>query len=243
MAKSENTDAEPAASSPDSLGWLVGRGEGGGSSGAVAGGYFAESRGLALSFVLVTPVLLLYEIALVLCRPARPMGTRRWIGGFLSVLFDTRGVILLNGAILLFFLLAVVVLLQRRRLRVGLMLPVIFESAVWAFLLVAVAVAIHSGLRSVPLDLAASDYVTQLGLKVIGSVGAGLYEELLFRLVLTSVVYLAVYDLFGPGVVDRRNAFFFLVSGIWFGALYVYRGFGVAVYTHVIYDVFIYLSR
>lgn len=103
-----------------------------------------------------------------------------------------------------------------------------------------------------------------LGGKLAISVGAGLYEEMVFRLGLMSlltwalasvlgwregpalavaiVVSATLFALYHPlrdatGTVDRRRLAFFLVAGAWFATLYALRGFGIAVGTHAGYDV------
>ncbi len=96
------------------------------------------------------------------------------------------------------------------------------------------------------------------------SLGAGLYEELIFRLALVSLLHAAFHDLVGvrdgwatwlavviaavafmlyhpirdaDGTVHVREAVFLLLAGLWFGALFVTRGFGIAVGSHAAYDV------
>jgi membrane protease YdiL (CAAX protease family) len=91
--------------------------------------------------------------------------------------------------------------------------------------------------------------------------GAGVYEELVFRLILMSALSLLVKDLFGVGhkrscllIVlaagilfsayhylgqERFNLHTFLfrtVAGVYFGALFVFRGFGVTAGCHTAYD-------
>ena len=102
------------------------------------------------------------------------------------------------------------------------------------------------------------------------SVGAGLYEELVFRLFLLSLLYfllalaLAFHDvprLFaGGGAVVLSGVLFALahhlgaggdplsarvlvfrsIMGVLLGLLFVFRGFGVVVYTHAWYDILFY---
>jgi len=99
------------------------------------------------------------------------------------------------------------------------------------------------------------------------SVGAGLYEELFFRLFLLSLLYLLFSRAFafhglprafalgaavvlsgflfalahhlGPGgdPLSGRLLLFRTVMGVLLGLLFVFRGFGVAVYTHAWYDI------
>lgn len=95
------------------------------------------------------------------------------------------------------------------------------------------------------------------------SVGAGLYEELLFRLVLIAVVHAIAADVMGlrdtpskviavavsalafafyhdvwneQGQLDAARLAIFLVAGGYFGAVYVLRGFGIVVAVHALYD-------
>ena len=101
------------------------------------------------------------------------------------------------------------------------------------------------------------------------SIGAGVYEELVFRMLLIAVLHtlfvdvlkatpwigavIAVavsaaaftwyHDLEGAnGHVSARKVAFFAAAGVYFGVLYVTRGFGVAVGVHAAYDVVTVLS-
>lgn len=96
------------------------------------------------------------------------------------------------------------------------------------------------------------------------SIGAGLYEELLFRMILLAVIHTLLVDVgkasHGLGatiaVIVSAAAFtwyhpledasgepawtrmmFYFVAGLYFGAVYVTRGFGIVVAVHVLYDV------
>ena len=99
--------------------------------------------------------------------------------------------------------------------------------------------------------------------KIAVSFGAGLYEELLFRMLLIAGIHSVVCNVFkqsnvmglGIGVFasallfalyhDLPNAgtlspivlFFFFGAGVYLGLLYVIRGFGIAAATHAGYDV------
>lgn len=96
------------------------------------------------------------------------------------------------------------------------------------------------------------------------SIGAGLYEELLFRMVLIAVLHTLLVDLgklsYGMGasiaVVVSAAAFtwyhplydasgefspskllFYFLAGLYFGGLFVFRGFGIVVGVHALYDI------
>ena len=96
------------------------------------------------------------------------------------------------------------------------------------------------------------------------SIGAGLYEELMFRMLLIAVIHTLLVDvgkassrvgavvavvvaavaftayhpLSGPtGGISAQKAVFFFLAGLYFGAVYVARGFGIVVAVHAIYDI------
>jgi membrane protease YdiL (CAAX protease family) len=100
------------------------------------------------------------------------------------------------------------------------------------------------------------------------SLGAGLYEELLFRVILVSaldrvgrlllgwspwaagagatLLGAAIFSAFhyvGPyGDAFQLQSFVFrMIGGVFFSGLYLLRGFGVDAWTHALYDVFILL--
>jgi hypothetical protein len=102
-----------------------------------------------------------------------------------------------------------------------------------------------------------------LGTRLMLSIGAGLYEELLFRVVLVTglawlghtilgwraVVAGAWATILGAAIFsavhyigpygDRLTAYSFvfrMVAGLFFSALYLIRGFGITAWTHALYD-------
>ena len=98
------------------------------------------------------------------------------------------------------------------------------------------------------------------------SLGAGLYEELLFRVILVSGLLLLARRVlkWGPKLANtfavaagalifsafhyvgaygdplRLDSFVFrTIAGVAFSALYVFRGFGITAWTHALYDVLV----
>jgi len=97
--------------------------------------------------------------------------------------------------------------------------------------------------------------------------GAGLYEEMLFRLVLITVLHFFVTDVLGfkhkTGLivavalssiafavhhdsvmiqgqgVQWQRAIFYTLAGVYFGVLFLARGFGIAVGAHLMYDLLV----
>lgn len=105
-----------------------------------------------------------------------------------------------------------------------------------------------------------------VGTRLMLSLGAGLYEELLFRVLLVSGLLLlarrvfrwrpAVANTFAVGLGAlifsafhyigpfgdplRLDSFVFrTIAGVAFSALYVFRGFGITAWTHALYDVLV----
>jgi len=100
--------------------------------------------------------------------------------------------------------------------------------------------------------------------RLMVSIGAGLYEELLFRVILVSgIVFLAervlgwrprvaavcavvvsalifsAFHYIGPygDPLQLRSFVFRTIAGLAFSALYVLRGFGITAWTHALYDI------
>ncbi len=104
--------------------------------------------------------------------------------------------------------------------------------------------------------------------RLVFSVGAGLYEELVFRLlgltllhmllvdfldindqwgtliavIVTSLAF-AFYHFLGGRQMTFGGVAFFALCGLYLGGLFVYRGFGIAVATHAIYDIMVTLHN
>lgn len=99
--------------------------------------------------------------------------------------------------------------------------------------------------------------------KLTLSAGAGVYEELVFRFLLITTVHFIVVDLLGGskgvaltigaavsaiafalyhnishpgGGIDLRLLIYFSVAGLYFAALFIMRGLGIAVAAHFLYD-------
>jgi membrane protease YdiL (CAAX protease family) len=102
------------------------------------------------------------------------------------------------------------------------------------------------------------------------SIGAGLYEELMFRMLLIGALHTLLVDVAGArarlgaaiaiiisaaafawyhpledpaapaGLSWPRLAFYFL-AGVYFGTLFIMRGFGIVVGVHALYDIMIVL--
>ena len=124
------------------------------------------------------------------------------------------------------------------------------------------AAAMAGGVRPPPPDLASMNIWARLTV----SIGAGLYEELLFRMMLIAVLHTLLVDVgklpslvgagiaivvsaaaftwYHPlrdeaGVLLWRRVGFYSLAGLYFGVVYVARGFGIVVATHAFYDILV----
>lgn len=226
--------------------------------------------------VFLLPLLAAYEIGSVLYLSDMKSGVMQSVRAY-RLFDDFFQVFGLAGAALpgiaLVTVLVVWHVLARDRWRIdGETLAGMFiESFAWTLpLLVLAATVAHAG-ASTKLGFAAGDAgrqsvsIAQLQLmaRATISVGAGLYEEMLFRLVALAVLHFVLVDIIGLthrwgyaiGILISALGFAFyhtptlpaewayfvftLIAGVYFGTVYVMRGFGVVVMTHAIYDVLV----
>lgn len=149
----------------------------------------------------------------------------------------------------------------------GLMLA---ESVLWALLLGGVVAWLTGLLLSPPLAQATAADPVPLSLpaQLVVSLGAGLYEELLFRVLLVSglvaggvalgwkrpvavgvalaasALIFSAFHYVGPlGDAWSLESFTFrAVAGLVLSGIYVARGFGIVAWSHALYDVFLSLA-
>lgn len=235
--------------------------------------YFTESRAPRYSLLFALPLLLAYEgLAWFLTDPAEG-GLRNGADVIIKSLFlalgGQRG--LLAFEVLIAGLGIWLVMRDWHRNR-GPLRPAVFggmllESAVLAVLVgMVVGRATNSLLQMLAVGQAAAlDLPNQLMI----SLGAGIYEELLFRVVLVGALAVAGTRLMGwsprtAGVVaaltgalifsafhyigaygdplELPSFLFRFLAGLVFSGIYLLRGFGIAAWSHALYDVFIALG-
>jgi hypothetical protein len=182
-------------------------------------------------------------------------------------LFGVAGLILPGVALLTVLLVWHVLLGDRWRIELPVVGGMAVESAGWTLPLLVLA-AVHSRAATAHLaqpgagvgeSLLAMPWQARLTV----SIGAGLYEEMLFRLLLIAFLHLIFADLalmrkglasalciagsalafalyhdvsLAGGGTDWTKFLFYLASGVYLGTVYVLRGFGIVVGAHAIYD-------
>jgi hypothetical protein len=255
-----------------------------------AASYWALSRAPRYSLLFALPLLVLYETLAALLGDLAGLRVRNgadvWLKTPFVALFGPRGpvvfgALLVGGAALL-------VWRDVRRARDGVrgsvLARMLAESAVLAVVcglavglvtaellralpqVAALAPALPRALHGLAATAGPDAPLARLGApaQLMLSLGAGLYEELLFRVVLVGALGVLARRVLGLGAVVSgvvavgvgalafslahhvgaygdpftAQAFTFrLVAGLFFSALFVLRGFGIAAWTHALYDV------
>lgn len=232
-------------------------------------GYWSATRAPRYSLTFVLPLLLAYEVlARVLSGES---GVRNGADVLLKSLFlllGGRHGLTIFAAVLLGTGLFLIVRDWRRSgpPQAAFFLGMTLESVVYAFLFGGVTSLLTTLLLRGPglLMLVQGTHALSFPTQLMVSLGAGIYEELLFRVILVSalakvatagfgwkplgagvfatVLGAAIFSAFhyvGPlGDVLTLSSFTFrMVAGLLLSGLFLLRGFGIAAWTHALYDV------
>jgi len=233
--------------------------------------YLRRSRSPRYSILFALPLLVLYEGLAALLTHSAVAGVRNGADVLLKSLFVALGG---RDGLVVFGLLLVgggAVLVWRdlrksgERLSARVFGVMLLESGLYAALFGFVVGWLTTLLLEGPRRLATMAGVGALDLhtQLVVSLGAGIYEELLFRVVLVGALMWGTRRLLGAGtglaatvsVVLSALIFsgfhyigslgdtftvasftFRAIAGVLFSALYVTRGFGVTAWTHALYD-------
>ena len=191
-----------------------------------------------------------------------------WLG------FD--GFLLVQAGLLLLLLWALVVLRRRQRFSLVSLIPTILESTLYALtmgslisLVMVDLLEIDPRLSLDAVNVAASQLETvNVFTQIVLAVGAGVYEEVVFRLlllggmmfllmrallmrrwsawviatVISSLLFALAHHVGPFGEPLRWGAFVYRsLAGLTFGLIYTLRGLAVTVYTHTFYDLYVLL--
>lgn len=236
--------------------------------------YLKLTRTHSYSLLFALPLLVLYEMGAVYIARVEGSGFRNGADVLLRTLFMIGGVetsLAVAGALI--GVGTVLVVLERRRrsvpLRISPFMGMIAESAVYAGLLgLVVGTATEWMLRGFPLAVGTDITTMSLTEGLVLSLGAGLYEEIVFRVVLVGGLFaifrasgvvalragifavllasliFSYFHYIGPyGDTLAVSSFLFrFLAGLIFSALFLVRGFGITAWTHALYDVFLVLA-
>lgn len=221
------------------------------------------------SLVFVVPLLLIYHVGAALLEKlyaVRPsLLVPRYMEWFLINFGGPRQVLLplLIVSVLLF---QHVIRKDPWKIHGWVLAGTVVESV--ALTLPLVIVASVTGLVSVMFAQVSQPASPQTGVLLITSVGAGLYEEFVFRLVFIALFLLVVVDVAGMrrglsdvlavissavlfalchftwaqigggAAFDWARFLFLLLAGVIWGTMFLYHGFAVAVGSHIVWDIY-----
>lgn len=240
--------------------------------------YWQASRAPRYSLLFALPLLVIYQIlTLVVATGPGGVDVRNGADVLLQSVF-----VWLAGAwgprIFIFCLIGVGAWLIAKDIRAhpgklspavlgGMFVEAVLLSVVFGIVVSGLTVALL-GAPPPPMALGLAQVRLGRGTMLMLSIGAGLYEELLFRVVLVGLFAWAGRRLLGwrplfAGIAatvlgalifsafhyigpfgDRWDVFSFVfrtIAGLFFSALYLTRGFGITAWTHALYDVLLLL--
>ncbi len=229
--------------------------------------YLDDTHNLLYSFLVSIPLFLLYEFLIVVSQPSGDAIVRISVDVWIKSLFTYLGLNAMSFSLLLLLIIGSVILFrERERLKTVRFsyFPVLLLEATFYAIIVAI---ISQSLVSLLLNMAASDPINSLSMmeKLALSLGAGLYEELFFRVilvtaliwvftkmmgkkwagvtaavVLSALLFSAVHYIGTMGDAFSLGSFLYrFLFGLILNGIYVWRGFGVAAWTHAIYDIMV----
>ncbi|NQV73439.1 CPBP family intramembrane metalloprotease [bacterium] len=242
--------------------------------------YFTVTKSATYGFLAALPLFVIYELLILLVNGDRMgevrVGADVWIKQLLALvgangMWALAVVVLVSG---------IVVFVKERKnrppIKPAFLAWMIGESAIYA-VFVAFLVSFSVGmLFSMTLSTSLSNYVPALiqsaspnapgtMTMLVLSIGAGLYEELIFRVVLVGGLFLILNNFLGKrnlayviaavigafifssvhyigalGDVFTLSSFTFrFLFGLVLNVIFLLRGFGVAAWTHAIYDILV----
>jgi hypothetical protein len=236
--------------------------------------YWQDSRKPRYSLLLALPLFIIYQVLEALEPTTRGGGLRNGADVILESLFyrvaGPRGPLLFTVCLVAVGLWLVIRDYHKsgRELRFPMLLVMLAEATVLALSIGIIVSAITSQLVRPTAMLQQSVEQMPTATKLMLSLGAGLYEELLFRVLLVGslawagkrvlglrplmagiwaaligALIFSAFHYVGP-YADRLTAYSFVfrtIAGLAFSALFLLRGFGITAWTHALYDAFLLL--
>ncbi|MFH0900396.1 MAG: CPBP family intramembrane glutamic endopeptidase [Pseudomonadota bacterium] len=226
---------------------------------------------LATSLLLIFPLFLAYEVG-VMFAPAQN-GVDFVTRNLFALLGGSRSRYLLAHAIMaVVFVLLLAWLKRKNKIESGRFIPVLLESTLWALTLGSLIIFVMRRVLGIEPSLAmppAGSTVERIANGIVLSLGAGVHEELVFRLgfcaggaalmralgashaiavvtafLVSSLAFSAAHHIghFGDPWVLSVFVYRFL-AGLVFAALYYFRSLAHATYTHALYDLYVLVLR
>lgn len=228
--------------------------------------YLDQTGGILYSYLISVPLLILYELLIWVSQPP-DQAVRISVDILFKTFFQFLGVNAISATLIVAALIGAIVLYRKRselpHLRSTYFISMILESAVYAVLITVVIVGLLESLLAMNMS-EGIEALSKIQLFAL-SLGAGLYEELFFRVILVGGLSLFFMNFFsskatayaisalvaalifsGVHYIGQYGDFFTLGSflfrflfGLALNLIYVTRGFGIAAWTHALYDIFV----
>lgn len=223
--------------------------------------YYHRSKNIANSFLFILPLLVLYEVGIALQESSIRNASDVFIEKIFN-LFGKNGSLIFNLLVIAFLLISIVYVEKKYRLDFLTFVFMFGESMVYAlFMGNVLGYIVYEILFPYAL---AMPFSLNMWLGIILSVGAGVYEEIVFRLLLITSLYFIFTTLLKISkplsatisimtgtllfaamhyvgtlgdTFTYSNFTFRILAGIVLSTIFMFRGLGVAVYTHALYDV------
>lgn len=227
--------------------------------------YFKQSRSPFYSFVFILPLFIIYEIGIFLISSQDLPIIRNGADVLLRKLLETIGLSGVYGMGLLLFIGIVIAYLinkskfKKLSINNNYFLIMIFESLFWSVILF---IILSQG--QLLLGKGTAKLLMQ---QIVLSIGSGIFEEFVFRVISVSglaiivglffknqyflkisisiiiaAVIFSVFHFIGEYADTPKISLFLLrfVAGIVLGYIYILRGFGIAAYSHSFYNLIVF---
>lgn len=240
--------------------------------------YVSRTRALPINLLFLMPWLLIYQLSLFFTRSPVDNAAAAWCRAVLSTL-GRQGLLVVTLLVALGLCIVVLIRVREAAEDRGVFGGMLLEGLLYGALLGTAANLLASSLPMerlvAPTGPAAPAGEAldgmRLGLQDLGlAVGAGIFEELLFRGLLVGGLYMLLHTAIGTdrisaGVIsvlvaaylfsdyhhwgvtgepyDARVFAFRFHAGVLLGAVFLFRGLGIAAFAHGFYDVMVLLAR
>lgn len=229
--------------------------------------YFSDTKRVLYSYLACLPLLLLYELLIWISSPDPTRTVRISVDVWFRQILQLTGLhstsLILGISAVLGGILLYVKRGELKRIRMGYFGIMLAEAVLYSIL---ITIIIHTFLEAILMAFNPSEIESLNLLQLYAlSLGAGLYEELFFRIILVSLliilfkfftksqpaatvlsiivaalIFSAVHYIGFYGDVFTMQSFLFrFLFGLALNLIYVKRGFGIAAWTHAIYDLIV----
>ncbi|MEZ7892408.1 MAG: CPBP family intramembrane metalloprotease [Candidatus Wallbacteria bacterium] len=231
-------------------------------------GYFPSVRKPVYNFLFILPLLVLYEFLII----ATGTPIRNGADVIVKLFFNAIGIKTVIGFTLIIVSLYAFLVFSDKKSKDEKIYPIFFvfmlaESIMYAMILGPIVSKLTQKVIPQLASLSMGDSAFTFTEKLIVSLGAGIYEEFVFRYFLISLfiyIFTKFFDLkyyhagafaiFWAALIfsafhyigslgdqfDVASFVFRFIAGVILSILYFMRGYGIAVYTHAIYDLKVY---